>query len=71
MVWALVFVLATTSMAETWDTGMRYATLEECRRAGSALAEQIQSSQLQGLERRQTGEISLSDWEGSCLPKKA
>ncbi|NKB47751.1 MAG: hypothetical protein GKS02_00150 [Alphaproteobacteria bacterium] len=71
MVWALVFVLVTTSVAETWDTGMRFNTLEECRRAAGALADNIQSSQLQGLEQRQTGEIKLTDWEWSCLPHKA
>lgn len=70
MVWALVFVLATTSVAETWDTGMRFATLEECRRSGGALAEEIQRGQVQRLERRATGEIRLSDWEWSCLPRK-
>ncbi len=69
MVWALVFVLATTSMAETWDTSMRYDTLEECRRAGGALADQIISGQIQRLEKPQTGEIRLSDWEWSCLPR--
>ena len=70
MVWALVFVLVTTSVAETWDTGMRYATLEECRRAAGALADQIQSGQIQRLEQPKTGEIRLSDWEWSCLPRK-
>ena len=69
MVWALVFVLATASMAETWDTDMRYGTLEECRRVGGALADQIISGQIQRLEKPQTGEIRLSDWEWSCLPR--
>lgn len=42
MVWALVFVLITASVAESWDTGMRFDSLEECRRAGGALADKIQ-----------------------------
>jgi hypothetical protein len=36
MVWALVFVLVTKSVAETWDTGMRFDNIEECRSAGVA-----------------------------------
>ncbi len=37
MVWVLVFVLVTTGVAETWDTGMRFDNLEDCRRAGGSL----------------------------------
>ena len=70
MVWALVFVLVTTSVAETWDTGMRFDTLENCRRSGSALAEKFVSGEIQRLEKRRTGEIRLSDWEWSCLPRE-
>lgn len=70
MVWALVYVLITASVAESWDTGMRFNDLEECRRAGGALADKIQSGQTQRLEQRHTGEIRLSDWEWSCLPRK-
>ena len=70
MVWALVFVLVTTSVAETWDTGMRFDTLRECRRAGGTIADQILSSEIQRLEKRQTGEIQLSNWEWSCLPRE-
>lgn len=70
MVWVLVFVLVTTSVAETWDTGMRFDNLEDCRRAGGNLADKIESGQIQRLEQRRTGEIRLSDWEWSCLPRK-
>ncbi len=64
MVWVLVFVLVTTSVAETWDTGMRFDNLEDCRRAGGNLADKIESGQIQRLEQRRTGEIRLSDGSG-------
>ena len=70
MVWALVFVLVTTSVAESWDTGLRFSTLEECRQRGSALAAEMQNSHAQRFSQRATGEIQLTDWEWSCLPAK-
>lgn len=49
---------------------MRFDNLEDCRRAGGNLADKIESGQIQRLEQRRTGEIRLSDWEWSCLPRK-
>jgi|TARA_B100000315_G_C14405636_1_gene508563 hypothetical protein len=70
MVWILVFVLITVGVAESWNTGMRFDSLKKCRRIGGALTNKIQSGQMQCLEQRYTGEIRLSDWEWSCLPRK-